>query len=120
MKRDTLKEFLDLMAIQKSEEEFLQELQARVEGLSKNESFLRELRKFNALSNKTRLLIYHILLSNDLCTCALARILKVAEGTISHHLKLLEKAGLIMGIKKGYFTIYTTKKPTLQTIQFNP
>ena len=60
----------------------------------------------NALSNKKRLIILNILKENDRCVCELEAVLDESQPSISHHLKILENAGLIKGWKKGKFTHY--------------
>ena len=51
-------------------------------------------RMFNALKEKDR------------CVCELEVILNKSQPSISHHLRILEGAGLIRGWKKGKFTYY--------------
>ena len=60
----------------------------------------------NALANKKRLMIINILKEKDRCVCELEAVLDESQPSISHHLKILEKAGLIRGWKKGKFTHY--------------
>ena len=71
------------------------------------ESRFKDLIEFlNALSNKKRLIILNILKERDRCVCELEAALDESQPSISHHLKILEKAGLIRGWKKGKFTHY--------------
>jgi ArsR family transcriptional regulator, lead/cadmium/zinc/bismuth-responsive transcriptional repressor len=68
---------------------------------------LKKLEKFfNLLGNDTRLILLKLLSQKSYCVCELETILDKAQSSISHHLRLLEKAGLIRGIKSGYFTNY--------------
>ena len=60
----------------------------------------------NAISNKKRLIILNILKEKDRCVCELEATLDESQPSISHHLKILESAGLIRGWKKGKFTHY--------------
>ena len=64
----------------------------------------------NALSNKKRLIILNILKGKDRCVCELEAVLDESQPSISHHLKILENAGLIRGWKKGKFTHYDLLK----------
>jgi len=59
-----------------------------------------------ALANKKRLVIIKILKEKDRCVCELEAVLDESQPSISHHLKILENAGLIRGWKKGKFTHY--------------
>ncbi len=71
------------------------------------ESIFNNLIEFlNALSNKKRLIILNILKEKDRCVCELEATLDESQPSISHHLKILENAGLIRGWKKGKFTHY--------------
>lgn len=68
---------------------------------------LDDVNKFvNAVANKKRLIIINILKEKDRCVCELEAVLDESQPAISHHLKILENAGLIRGWKKGKFTHY--------------
>ena len=69
-----------------------------------------------ALSKLKRYLMYKLLQEKPMCTCALAKIFQISEGTVTHHLKILEKAGLIMGKKEGYFTRYYSMDKFIQLL----
>ncbi len=64
-----------------------------------------------ALADKTRLKIIYLLLEYDFCVGALAKNLGLSEATVSQHLKVLRKAGLVSGEKRGYYTHYDLNKP---------
>jgi len=68
----------------------------------------------NALSNKKRLIILNILKEKDRCVCELEATLDESQPSISHHLKILENAGLIRGWKKGKFTHYDLVKEQIE------
>ncbi len=68
----------------------------------------------NALSNMKRLIILNILKEKDRCVCELEAILDESQPSISHHLKILENAGLIRGWKKGKFTHYDVIRERLE------
>jgi len=71
---------------------------------------------FKALGDSNRLDLIKILLKNDLCVGALARMLGLSESALSQHLKLLRGAGLVRGEKRGYWTHYTVEKDALRRI----
>jgi ArsR family transcriptional regulator len=50
---------------------------------------------FKALSDPNRLRIFAELMSGDSCNCELKDHLGLAPNLLSHHLKVLEKAGLV-------------------------
>ncbi len=45
-----------------------------------------------------------------MCICELSTVLDLTQPTISHHVKILEQAGLINGVKSGKFIHYQVKK----------
>ena len=74
------------------------------------------LKCFKTLGDSNRLNIIKILLRNDLCVGALARLLGLSEPALSKHLKLLREAGLVRGEKRGYWTHYAVEKDALRQI----
>ncbi|MFO7952934.1 MAG: metalloregulator ArsR/SmtB family transcription factor [Bacillota bacterium] len=67
-----------------------------------------------ALSDDTRFQIVWLLLENDLCVGALARILNTSKPAVSQHLKILREAGLVKGEKRGYWTHYMVEEKLLR------
>jgi DNA-binding transcriptional ArsR family regulator len=65
---------------------------------------------FNALGNKERLIILTALMNKERCVCELEAMLDKSQPSISHHLRELEKVGLIRGWKKGKYTYYSLLK----------
>lgn len=61
---------------------------------------------FNALSDIVRLKIMKYLSEQPSTTQALGQVLMMSESTVSHHLKLLKAAGLVITQKKGKFVLY--------------
>lgn len=52
--------------------------------------------KFKALSDPTRLRVLFLLKhAGELCVCDLTEALKIPQSSVSYHLRVLEKAGLI-------------------------
>ncbi|MFX1379556.1 MAG: ArsR/SmtB family transcription factor [Promethearchaeota archaeon] len=71
---------------------------------------------FNALGNKERLTILTALNNKERCVCELEAILDKSQPSISHHLRELEKVGLIRGWKKGKYTYYTLIKEEFKNL----
>jgi ArsR family transcriptional regulator len=65
---------------------------------------------FKALSDKNRLLIIDMLSCGELCACDIMEGLELTQPTISHHMKILQQAGLVNAKKKGKWTIYSLNK----------
>lgn len=72
------------------------------------------LKVIKALSDETRLKIIDLLLNYDFCVGALSRHLGVSEASVSQHLQVLRKAGLVTGEKRGYYTHYDVKRELLE------
>lgn len=69
-----------------------------------------EMKKFikvmKALSDPNRVKIIKMLQQKMLCVCELQSGLKVAQPTVSKHLKILEEAGLVDSVKDGLWVNY--------------
>ena len=72
------------------------------------------LASLKALADETRLKLVDLLLSHDLCVGALARRLGVSEAAVSQHLRVLRRAGLVKGEKRGYWTHYRVEREALR------
>ena len=60
--------------------------------------------RLRALADPTRLRLIAFMLSRpdqQACTCDLAPVVGLSEPTVSHHLKTLEKAGLVSKERRG-------------------
>ena len=69
-----------------------------------------------ALGSSDRVLIFDALMEKDLCVCEIEAMLEKAQSSVSHHLKILEDAGLIRGWKKGKFTHYSVVKKKFEML----
>ncbi len=76
----------------------------------------RLVRALRVLGDETRFQIIKLLLANDLCVGALARILDISKPAVSQHLKTLREAGLIRGDKRGYWTHYEVQREPLREV----
>jgi len=63
-------------------------------------------RVYKALSNNTRLIILWSLVCCEMCPCVLKEFLKVGDSTLSYHLDILERAGLITGRPEKNWRIF--------------
>lgn len=67
---------------------------------------------FKALSDETRLRIYLILLQGELCVCELVNILNMEQSRISHSVRILKEAGLVVNRRQGKWIIYAVNPET--------
>ncbi|MBS7612007.1 winged helix-turn-helix transcriptional regulator [Candidatus Bathyarchaeota archaeon] len=68
---------------------------------------------FKALADTTRLRILKLLSVREMCVCEVMIALNLTQPTASHHLKILENAGLVKGRKKGRWVYYSIKNQKL-------
>ena len=64
------------------------------------------LKVMKALSDPNRVKIIKLLQQKMMCVCELRGALKIAQPTVSRHLKILEEAGLVDFVKDGLWVNY--------------
>ena len=71
--------------------------------------------RLKALADPVRVRLMSLLLASDeVCTCELAPAVGLTEATVSHHLAVLRKAGLInAGDRRGMNVYYRAKREAL-------
>ena len=68
--------------------------------------------QMKALGDPNRFRIVLMLKIRPLCVCELLKVLDIAGGTLSNHLKILKNAGLINRVKDGRWVEYRLKADT--------
>ena len=66
-----------------------------------------------ALGDPKRFLLLQLMSQRGYCVGALARASDLSESAVSQHLKILREAGLVYGVKRGYYTHYCVDKDAL-------
>ncbi len=66
-----------------------------------------------ALADTRRLKIIELLSKGSMCACEVLDHFDVTQPTLSHHMKILEKANLIVVEKKGQWHHYTIREETV-------
>jgi DNA-binding transcriptional ArsR family regulator len=71
--------------------------------------------RLRALADPVRIRLLSLLLASDaVCTCDLAAAVGLTEATVSHHLSVLKKAGLITeGERRGRNVYYRARRESL-------
>ncbi len=81
------------------------------------------IRVMKALSDPSRVKIVKMLQRKSMCVCELQEALRIAQSSVSKHLKLLEKAGLVDHEKDGLWVNYHLadgmKSPYASTLMGN-
>jgi ArsR family transcriptional regulator, arsenate/arsenite/antimonite-responsive transcriptional repressor len=69
------------------------------------------------LADPVRRQLLHHLADRDVCTCGdLVDELEVGQPTVSHHLKVLREAGLVVGERCGRYVNYTAVPERLRAL----
>ena len=71
---------------------------------------------FKALADKSRLKIIGLLAHKPLAVEEIAKTLKLGASTVSHHLSVLGKAGLVEGKAQGYYNIYSIQTAPMESL----
>jgi len=73
----------------------------------------KQSRFFKGLADETRLRILKLLEVREMCVCEVMVALDLTQPTASHHLGLLENAGLVRARKEGKWVFYSIANPKL-------
>jgi len=68
---------------------------------------------FKALGDQKRLSILDLINVREMCVCEIMAALKVTQPTASHHLGILERAGLVKERREGRWVFYSLTSPEI-------
>lgn len=71
---------------------------------------------FKALGDETRLQILALLFKHGFCVSALARLIGKSEAAVSQHIRVLRKAGILKGEKRGGYTFYEIDRNLMERL----
>ena len=71
---------------------------------------------FAALGDATRLRILKIIADEELCSCEVMAALELTQPTTSHHLGILERAGLLSSRRNGKWVFYKITNPKIRNL----
>ena len=75
--------------------------------------------RMKALADPARLRLLSLLLASEgreACTCDVTEVLGLSQPTVSHHVKKLAEAGLVVGQRRGTWTYYRVVPEALADI----
>ena len=80
--------------------------------ITRSRSFRADLRQFSAMADRSRLLALRLLeRRKELCACEIQAALGVSHATVSHHMSVLEEAGLVSSERRGRWIYYRRSVP---------
>jgi ArsR family transcriptional regulator len=74
-------------------------------------------RRFQALSDETRLGIIDLLRNGERCVCELTDSMEAAQSRLSFHLKVLKDAGLVTDRREGRWSYYTLNPDAFEQLE---
>lgn len=72
---------------------------------------------FKAFCDENRLQILQLLQDGERCACNLLEEMQITQPTLSHHMKILCDAGVVVGRKEGKWMYYTISNEGMETIK---
>ena len=70
-----------------------------------------------ALSDETRVKIYHMLSQGELCACNILEEFNITQPTLSYHMKILSESGLVDSRRDGVWMKYSINKDGLNLLK---
>ncbi|GAA0717023.1 metalloregulator ArsR/SmtB family transcription factor [Clostridium malenominatum] len=70
-----------------------------------------------ALSDETRVKIFDMLSSGELCACNILEEFNITQPTLSYHMKILCESGLVESRRDGIWMKYSINKNSLELLQ---
>jgi len=86
---------------------YAEELEQLADEIADSNISDKQSRFFKALADETRLRIVKLLGVREMCVCEVMVALGLTQPTASHHLGLLENAGLVRDRKEGKWVFYS-------------
>ena len=71
---------------------------------------------FAALGDATRLKMLKLIADEELCSCEVMAALELTQPTTSHHLGILERAGLLTSKRNGKWVFYKIANSRVQNL----
>jgi ArsR family transcriptional regulator, arsenate/arsenite/antimonite-responsive transcriptional repressor len=74
--------------------------------------------QFKALADPTRVaIVNHLSAAGEVCVCNLVDAFELSQPTISHHLRILREAGLVVSTRRGTWAFYRLVPEALDALR---
>ena len=71
---------------------------------------------FRALGEEVRLRLLYLVRDDEVCVCDLVATFQMPQGTLSHHLGVLQQAGLVTSRRQGRWNYYRATSAALEAL----
>lgn len=95
---------------------YAQELRELIDQIADKRTVKMESRFFKALADETRIKILKLLSLRRMCVCEIMVALNLTQPTASHHLRILENAGIVKDEREGKWIFYSIAIPKVTKI----
>lgn len=79
-----------------------------------NSKYFVDAQVFKAFCEENRLMILEMLQSGEKCACEILEKMRIAQPTLSHHMKILVDSGIVTFRKEGKWTHYSLSEVGIQ------
>ena len=100
----------------KEAEDYARSLRKMADEVYSRQELARAANFFKALSDPVRLKMVGMLLERELCACELKVALNLSQPTISYHINMLERAGILEREKTGRWILLRLKNGKVKEI----
>lgn len=109
--RDRLARMLDHASSSKEVNNHIEDLRELAAQTADRKEMRRLGMVFKALGDEKRLSILKLIKTREMCVCEIMAALQVTQPTASHHLGILERAGLVKERREGRWVFYSMVSP---------
>lgn len=79
-------------------------------------TYLEYIQIFKALADETRLRIVELLSEGERCACQLLENFNITQPTLSYHMKILCKSGIVVGRREGAWMYYQNNGKVIEEV----
>ncbi|WP_407375290.1 ArsR/SmtB family transcription factor [Methanobrevibacter sp.] len=96
------------MAVENSDEccEITYSVEDLIKTLPSDETLENHAAILKSLADPTRLKIIYLLKNGELCVCQILEVIDKSQSTVSHHLNMMKKEGVLSARKQGKWIYY--------------